>query len=274
MTFADLTIAAGTGANASDSIIRVKATGEFLAIVKNQTTLKSTDFVSSGASPTPSPSPQVLTSVNSGNSATFTGTDTEASIIAKNAPSVKSGTTSFYVGYEQVSGTNQDPRLIRFDNGSTTWFAKNYEVTGDDSRGYGLLWDGANNLYGVFSAVGAQGTPDQDFRRFATKGWLTSYGQGGGPRVSIVAKIDPVTGNVINATYLTSKLSNGNANSLTVKSLAFNGQNVVVQADAFFSPLKTDRTPFTCNGTSPFNYSIELTPDLGTAVSATADQCT
>jgi hypothetical protein len=45
-------------------------------------------------------------------------------------------------------------------------------------------------LYGVFTATGTQGTSSTDYRRFTTTGWLTSYGAGGGPKVSVILKIN------------------------------------------------------------------------------------
>jgi hypothetical protein len=69
-------------------------------------------------------------------------------------------------------------------------------------------------LYGVFSSTGTQGTSDQDFRKYATKGWFTSYGQGGGGKISVIAKIDPSNGNVLSATFVSAVLSSGNSNSV------------------------------------------------------------
>jgi len=197
----------------------------------------------------------------------------EDAIRALNTPSVTIGDTSIYIGFEQVSATNQDPRLVSFTNGVQNWFREDYEVTNDDGTGYGLLWDGGENLYGVFSSTGSQGTPDQDFREFATDGWLTSYGMGGGAQVSIIARIDPMTGDVTNATFLSALLSNGNSNTLEVTDLNFSGSNVVVEAQSFFSPRMTDTTAFENTGpdtTSPFDYEIEFTSDLSEAVRAEA----
>jgi hypothetical protein len=158
-----------------------------------------------------------------GSNVTFSCKDSEATIRAKNGPRVTFGSSTIYIGYQQVSSINQDPRMVRFDNGVRTWCKTDYDTTGADGRGYGLLWNGSSILYAAFSTDGTQGTSSQDFRRFATNGWLTTYGRGGGRKVAILARIDPKTGNVLNATFLSALLSNGESNSLAVKGLSWTG---------------------------------------------------
>jgi LPS sulfotransferase NodH len=134
------------------------------------------------------------------------------------------------------------------------------------------VWDGGTNLYAAFTATGTQGTPEQDFRRFASAGWLKSYsdaspGGGGGGRVAILAKLDPLTGDVINASFLTA-LNGTKTNSVSVRDLSLNGNDLVVQADSAFAPRKADKTALTRNASptvSP-NYTVEFAPDLGSVV--------
>jgi hypothetical protein len=216
-----------------------------------------------------------VVSVNSDNRVNFSGVDTsnEQAVAALNGPSVTIDNSSLYIGYEQVSTNNQNPILVRYTDGELAWERTDYEVSNDDSQGYGLLWDGTDNFYAIFSATGTQGQPEDDFREFASNGWLSSYGQGGGAEVSIIAKVNPENGNITNATFLSAVLSNGNSNTLTVTDLSLNGENLVVQAESFFSPRKTDTTAMENTGSdtsSPFDYEIEFTPDLSTAVRAEA----
>lgn len=214
-----------------------------------------------------------LPRVSVGTAVAFNCNESEAVIRSRGGPSVTFGTTTLYIGYQQVTSLNQDPRLIRFDNGVRTWCRSDYEVTNDDGKGYGLVWDGGGNLYGVFSSTGTQGTPNQDFRRFAAGGWLTSYGQGGGPRVAIIARIDPTNGNVLNASFLSARLSNGNSNTVVVTNLTWLGNALVVDANSFFSPRRPDRSAMTCSGSSPFPYTVWFTPNLSTVTSASAVGC-
>jgi hypothetical protein len=203
----------------------------------------------------------------------FSCNDSEATIKAKGGASVTIGTSSIYIGYQQVSSVNKDPRMIRFDSGKRAWCKSDYEVTNDDGTGYGLIWDGGSVLYGVFSSTGTQGIPSQDFRRFAGSGWLTSYGAGGGAKIAVLTRINPATGTVSNATFLSALLTSGKSNTLVVKGLSLNGSNLVVNADSFFSPRRAGRSRMTCSGSSPFNYTLEFTANLGSVTRAIADRC-
>ncbi|MCC5639293.1 hypothetical protein LC593_26400 [Nostoc sp. CHAB 5844] len=205
-------------------------------------------------------------------SVTFTCNDTEATIKAKNGPKVSIGGKTIYIGYQQVSAVNQDPRIIRFDHGVKKWCRSDYETTLDDGRGYGLLWDGGSVLYGVFSSTGSQ--TGYDFRRFAKKGWLTYYGSGGGAKVAVIARINPSNGDVSYATFVAAKKpSDGKTNSLLVTNLSWNGTTLKVLADSWWSPLRADRNSMTCAGSSPYKYTAVFTSDLTKVNSASAVNC-
>lgn len=217
---------------------------------------------------------QTTTQSSFGSSVTFTCNDTEATIRAKNGPRVVMGTASIYIGYQQVSSTNKDPRIIRFDNGVRTWCRSDYETTGDDGSGYGLLWNGGSVLYGVFSSTGTQ--TGNDFRRFATGRWMTSYGSGGGAKVAVIARIDPTNGNVNYATFLSGrKTSDGTSNSLSVLGLSWNNNNttLTVLADSWAFPRRPDKTSMSCTGSSPFKYVAFFKGDLITMNGAAAIGC-
>lgn len=207
------------------------------------------------------------------NGVTFTCNDTEATIKGKKGPFVTNGVTTIYIGYQQVSSINKDPRIIRFDNGVKKWCRTDYETTNDDGTGYGLYWDGANVLYGVFSSTGSQ--TGNDFRRFATSGWLSSYGSGGGAKVAVIARISPSNGSISYATFFSAKkLTDGKTNSLVVKGLSWNGTNLTVNADSWWSPRRTNRNPMNCSGSSPFKYTATFNGNLTEAKSASAVNCT
>jgi hypothetical protein len=207
-----------------------------------------------------------------GKSVTFTCNDSEATIKAKNGPKVTLGLTTIYIGYQQVTSLNKNPRIIRFDNGTKTWCRSDYETTNDDGTGYGLLWNGGNVLYGVFTSTGSQ--TGNDFRRFANNRWLSSYGSGGGAKVAVIARINPANGDVYYATFVTAKRpSDGKTNSLVVKSLSWNGINLTVNADSWWSPRRPDRNIMTCSGSSPFQYTAVFTGDLTKVNSASAVNC-
>jgi RTX calcium-binding nonapeptide repeat (4 copies) len=245
LTFSQLTLTQTPGA--ADTLVQEKATGKYLAVLQGAGKI---------------------------GIANFDPTEVEAAGRAANR--ITAGATTLYIGLNQVSSNNQDPWVASFTNGRLNWYRSDYEITPDDGRGTNLVWDGGTNLYAAFTATGTQGTPDQDFRRFATAGWLKSYsdaspGGGGGGKVAILAKLDPLTGDVITASFLTA-LNGTKTNSVSVQSLSLNGNNLVVQADSAFAPRKADKTAMTRNSNpkvSP-NYTVEFAPDLGAVIRAAA----
>lgn len=227
--------------------------------------------------PVPNPSTDIFVSSVNAHPKAFGGVDltNEAAIRALGNASITIGTSSFHIGYEQVSSDNQNPCLIHFKDGKQQWCRKDYEKTNDDSKGTGLLWDVVNQrLYATFTCTGTQGTPDLDFRRVAKNGWLPSYGQGGGAAIVVLVRINPETGEPQLATYISAVLATGNSNSCNIIGLALNGENVVVKAETRFSPRGIDRKALKYDDVkkpaSPFYYELELTSDLSKAVRATA----
>ncbi|MDZ8187986.1 MAG: hypothetical protein RMX96_24435 [Nostoc sp. ChiSLP02] len=202
----------------------------------------------------------------------FSCSDSEATIKSKNAPKVTVGQTTIYIGYQQVSSINKDPRIISFQNGVKKWCRSDYETTNDDGTGYGLLSDGGKVLYGVFSATGSQ--TGNDFRRFSVGRWLASYGSGGGPKVAIIAKINIDNGDVYYSTFLTAKKADdGKTNSLVITGLSWNGYNLTVNADSWWTPRRANTNSMVCSGSSPYKYTAVFTGDLTKVNSASAATC-
>lgn len=254
-----------------NTIIRHQATGNYLLVLSKVAGLGAADFVNPGTPTLPS------TATISANTIKFSASDSEAAIAATGAARLRLGTQTFYIGTQQASSINQNPIIASFDstNPSKRWVRTDYEVTGADGRGYGLFWSGTA-LYGIFSVDGTQGAIAQDFRRAsggATQPWLKSYGQGGGAKVAVLAKLNPATGEMAAAVYLSAVLSNGNSNSFAITKLSTNSAgNVVVAAKSYFAPRRPNGTAMTQVGTgsSPFDYTLEITPDLKTVVQTKA----
>ncbi len=270
-----IAITQGSGRRSSDTLIQHRETGEYLLVLKNTsaTVIASDDLISPApiiTEPDIEVTPGTAVSfVNSG--VNFKGTDTSkaSDVQALGGSSITVGSKSYYIGYEQVSSSNQNPILVSYDSQSpsNSWVRRDYEVTGADSRGYGLFWSGTN-LYATFSIDGTQGTPSEDFRRAsgdAVQSWLEGYGSGGGAKISIVARLDPNTGELLDAAYLSARLSNGNSNSLTIENISVNASgNLIIQAKSWFSPRNPDgsRMEQIGSGSSPFDYTVEITSDL------------
>lgn len=178
--------------------------------------------------------------------------------------------STIYIGARQVSSGNQDPIVVRFDNGRRTWCRDDLERSGDDGRGYGLFWSD-DVLLGVVSATGNQGDGTNDLRRFTNAGWLTSYGAasprgGGGPKVAAVIGLDPSSGNGRAAigTWLTALNADGKVNSLVVRSIASAGGGVRIGVRSWFAPRGANRQAMTCTGASPFDVVYTFDSDLRT----------
>lgn len=205
---------------------------------------------------------------------------TEAAIIAAGATKLTFGGSNYYIGTRQTTAINQDPVIAKFTGGVQDWCNQAYETTGTDGRGNGLFWSGTD-LYAIFSADGTQGTVAEDYRRFTTSGWLKTFsdaspGGGGGPKVAILVKINPTTGDGIvgNGTFITALNSSTNkTNSLAIKDVYLDGSgNVVVRADSWFAPRKVNKTAMVQTGTggSPHDYTLVFNSSLTTALCASA----
>lgn len=211
-----------------------------------------------------------------GSSVTFQPNDSEATIRAKGGPSVTVGNTTIYTGYRQVSAINQDPIIASFTNGNQDWVITDYDTSPTDARGIGLGWDVANNrLYAAFTTDGgasasAKHTRFNDAGRM-DNGWQRSYGSGGGSKATVIYELDPGTGRALSGTYLISKLSNGNTNTIIASGFDWHDSQLVVYADSYFTPLNPDKSRMSHNGgSSPFEYRGIFSADLSSLNSAEA----
>ena len=85
--------------------------------------------------------------------------------------------------------------------------------------------------------------------------------------------MNPATGEMTEAAYLSAILSNGNSNSLEVTGFSVNSTgNLVITAKSWFAPRQPSGAAMTqlTSGSSPFSYSVEMTPDLRTVISTSA----
>lgn len=270
----------GTGRRSDQIFVRNRETGDYLAVLDgvSMEAIATDDFISAITEPDIVVVPDSQGVIGEGYNFRTVNLGNESEIKALGAPTVTLGSQRLYIGYEQVSGNNQNPIIVSFDsqNPANNWTRTDYEVTGADSRGYGLFWSGTD-LYAAFTIDGTQGSVSEDFRRSsgdAEQGWLRSYGAGGGAKVSVIARIDPADGTLTDAAYLSAILSSGKSNTLIFEAIALNASgNLVIQAKSWFSPRNPDGTAMqqVSSDGSPFNYTIEMTPDLEKVITTTAD---
>jgi hypothetical protein len=132
----------------------------------------------------------------------------------------------YLTGFDQVSSNNQNPYVQKRDgNGNELW-RYNYETTGVDGRGVIVAIDGQDRPWVIFTVDG--GSNDTDYiTRLRTDPdafngvYANSYGTGGGPKVSVIARLDPETGTIMRATFVTARLTSGNTNTLEITRIGF-----------------------------------------------------
>ena len=279
--FSDLNIIQGTGKREKDTIIRHGETGEYLMVLQKVTwsDLTIEDFILDSKVEPKTPDPTDAFTSFSIFTTNFSSTDIndESAVASRGGASITVGSQTIYLGYRQVSQVNQDPIIMSFDrdNPERNWTSTKIEVSNADSRGYGLFWSGTD-LYAVFSVDGTQGDPKDDFRRGsedAITPWIQSYGKGGGAKVAVVARINIKTGNLQDAAYISAVLKDGKTNTLRVEDLSMTEQgNLLIHTASRFYPRNVDGSPMIKTGKTeaPFDYMVEITPDLKEVLSTKA----
>ncbi len=190
---------------------------------------------------------------------------------AKNRKETKLRDGVVQLGTLQVSTKNQDPVVAFYREGNLVFCSADYDASPVDARAVAATAD-KEHLYVAFSTDGGAKHP-RAFTRFTQSGWQESYGAGGGAKVLVILKIRKADGVAIAGTYITAKKQDGKTNSVALKSLEFTNNSIRLVADAWYSPLKTDKTPYQCSGASPFAYTVQLSADLASAMSTAAPQC-
>jgi hypothetical protein len=193
---------------------------------------------------------------------------TSGAVMVKETP-LKDGIVK--LGTLQVSKKNQNPIVAFFQSGKQVFCRKDIDASPVDARAIAATAD-KEHLYVAFSTDGGANNPIT-FTRFTKNGWQKSYGSGGGAKVIVLLKIRKADGEVAGGTYVTARKDDGKTNSIVVKKLSYENNSVQLQADSWYSPLRIDQTPYSCSGKSPFFYTIQLSPDLTTAMSTNAPQC-
>ena len=201
----------------------------------------------------------------------FACDDDEASLIAAGVPAVGFADAVVYVGFEQI-GDNQNPLVARFDAGAQT-YCQRHETEGPDGRALGLTWDGGELAYVVYTVVGG-GTSLE-----GKGGWLASYApgaiSGGGPKVSVVGRVNVGDGSLERASFVIAVLSDGKVNSHTPRAAptVLADGNVEFLGASAHKPIDADgQTAMAC-GDYPFDSRYVLGPDLSALACASCSNC-
>eukprot|EP01100_Stratorugosa_tubuloviscum_P006444 TRINITY_DN2784_c0_g5_i1.p1 TRINITY_DN2784_c0_g5~~TRINITY_DN2784_c0_g5_i1.p1 ORF type:complete len:278 (-),score=130.07 TRINITY_DN2784_c0_g5_i1:42-875(-) len=218
---------------------------------------------------------------------TFTCSDSLATVTQKKASCIIAKDLVVCIGYVQI-GLNKNPILAAWRNNVRVWCREDLEITADDSTGIAIAFDSnSNNFYAFFTSTGTQGTVQQDFRRFATNGWLKTYGNGGGAKILIATNINLSTGYPITATFISALLSSGKSNSIgNLTAIGYNSNhNLLIGLSAAYSPRNINSNTFknctcpTCpdttyyNSAKKWNWELTLSSNLSTAIYSCAPAC-
>jgi len=203
--------------------------------------------------------------------------------LKKNAIRLNKGKWDFFAGYQQFDN-NQNPVVVAFKGKSKKWCAGSgsgstrpaYENDPPDSRAYGLIFDG-KDLYGVFSIDGGPGYDDL----VKSTNWFHSYGNiggGGGPKVTVVVRLNKKNGKPLNAVFLGAKLSSGRVNSYSCDSgKVFTNKKgkrlLKLKCGSFYHPFTKGKKHLNCDNNqgydSPFPQVMQFTANLKKVKKAT-----
>lgn len=144
--------------------------------------------------------------------------------------------TTYTIGYDQVSANNQDSFVEKKDSKGITLWKITHAASPADERAVLVTLDEEKNPWVVFTVDG--GSYDE---RYITKKFTSpdafenvyqnSYGQGGGAKVAVVAKLDAKDGKIIKASFLTARLNNGNTNAFTIHKIGVHKNQILLEAE-------------------------------------------
>lgn len=201
-------------------------------------------------------------------------------MVASGAPSITSGATTIFVGFQQY-GANQDPVFFRFDDKKKV-YCEHHEKEPPDGRALGLTWDGGPTAWVVYTIVGGGSA----FDGLAKGGWVNRYGDGGGSsKVAVIGEVETQFGTVRRMTFVPAKRADGTktntlnpADALTV----LTDGTLEFQGSAAYAPLNPDRTPM-CVGSAEYpaaldgakgpSYVARFSADLTSVLCASTASC-
>ncbi len=132
---------------------------------------------------------------------------------------------TYEVGFNQVSSINQDTFVRKKNaNGESVWYVE-HETSEVDGRATLIFIDNTDTPWVVFTLVGGSYSDDYLTKRELSNSnafksvYEGSYGNGGGAKVSIIAKLDPNTGKIVKGSFVIAKKSDGKTNGLIIKSI-------------------------------------------------------
>jgi uncharacterized protein YwbE len=201
--------------------------------------------------------------------------DTVRDPLAATSEVIDSNGARYEVGYDQISGDDQDPFVLKTNaSGNEVWRIR-HDQTPRDARAMMIALDEADRPYVVYTTDGGSNDSDRFQTNHVEDGAFSdapfgSYGAGGGAKVAIVVRLDPDTGKIERGTFLIARLSSGNTNTINPKGLSVSESTVSLDVESAAWPpapgatqgnwQRFDETVFNDDARPPLRYSFS--PDL------------
>lgn len=154
----------------------------------------------------------------------------------------------YRIGFDQASAINQNPFIVKRDPAGKQLWKMTYEDTPVDGRGVWIAMDGQGKLWAVFTVDGGSNLTGAIHRK-AVKNtqafsgvFMNSYGSGGGPKASVIARIDPKDGKIEKGTFVAARLGNGRTNTLQIQRFGVRDGQVIFEASTAAWPPGKGRT--------------------------------
>jgi hypothetical protein len=129
--------------------------------------------------------------------------------------SIRIGGSEFIGGFSQVTANRQDAFLYKKTGSKLDWCFY-YDRSSADTRTELLAGSGQGaELFAAFTTDGG----NSSFRA-SRNAVQASYGRGGGPKITYLARIDINTGAVCQASFLGARLNDGKTNTLSPSKLS------------------------------------------------------
>jgi hypothetical protein len=150
---------------------------------------------------------------------------------------------TFKTGYEQKSdGSFQNPFIEKMGKDGKRIWKIYYEQSSVDGRGVMLALD-TDGLtpVAVFTVDGGSYDDAYITKHMVIKDafsgvYQSSYAAGGGPKVSIIAKINPESGMISKATFLTARKNDGKTNGFGVDEIKVTPEAIILKTTTWAWP--------------------------------------
>lgn len=161
-----------------------------------------------------------------------------SSLTASNKATDADG-NQYEVGWQ--TGGFQDPFVQKKNNTGAVLWKNVYETTDVDGRGVWVFLDGEKNPWVVFTVDGGSTSLEYINKKQIETGAFTNvyaggYGSGGGPKVCVVAKLNPATGKIVKGTFLTARLSDGKSNGFGIRKIGMLNGRLAIEAETVAWP--------------------------------------